>query len=87
MPEFVKSSLDEEESSHIDYDDDFRQTLVIVDYPSADDEQTGEDFTTLQYTTLPLGVVILKRIYCCSLHENYNIEDGLSSESKELILV
>ena len=76
LPEFVKSSLDEEESSHIDYDDDFRQTLVIVDYPSADDEQTGEDFTTLQYTTLPLGVVILKGyIVTISLHENYNIED------------
>ena len=29
LPEFVKSSLDEEESSHIDYDDDFRQVLTI----------------------------------------------------------
>ena len=29
LPEFVKSSLDEEESSHIDYDDDFRQVLII----------------------------------------------------------
>ena len=34
LQEFVKSSLDEEESSHVDYDDDFDQTLVIVDYPS-----------------------------------------------------
>ena len=38
LPEFVKSSLDEEESSHIDYDDDFRQVLIIFDYPSAENE-------------------------------------------------
>ena len=57
MPEFVKSSLDEEESSHIDYDDDENQTLVIVDYPSADDsDDDAYDGRTLQYTTLPLGV-------------------------------
>ena len=36
LPEFVKSSLDEEESSHMDYDDDFRQLLIIFDYPSAE---------------------------------------------------
>lgn len=30
LPEFVKSSLDEEESSHMDYDDDFRQLLIIL---------------------------------------------------------
>ena len=35
LREFVQESLDEEESSHIDYDDDYNQTLVIVDYPSA----------------------------------------------------
>ena len=38
LPEFVKCSLDEEESSHIDYDDDFRQVLIIFDYPSAENE-------------------------------------------------
>ena len=64
MPEFVKSSLDEEESSHIDYDDDENQTLVIVDYPSADDsDDDAYDGRTLQYTTLPLGVVIMKGGY------------------------
>ena len=31
LPEFVKSSLDEEESSHMDYDDDFRQLLIIFE--------------------------------------------------------
>lgn len=76
LPEFIKSSLDEEESSHIDYDDDFRQTLVIVDYPSAEEEKKIDDYITLQYTTQPLGVVILKGyIVTISLYENYNIED------------
>ena len=60
LPEFVKSSLDEEESSHIDYDDDENQTLIIVDYPSAEDREDTYDENTLQYTTLPLGVVIMK---------------------------
>lgn len=59
LPEFIKSSLDEEESSHIDYDDDENQTLVIVDYPSAE-EDDNLDENTLLYTTLPLGVVIMK---------------------------
>ena len=77
MPEFVKSSLDEEVSSHIDYDDDENQTLVIVDYPSADDsDDDAYDGRTLQYTTLPLGVVIMKGyVITISLYENLNIED------------
>lgn len=74
VPEFVKSSLDEEESSHLDYDEDNNQTLVIVDYPSAEDKADG--FDTLQYTTLPLGIVIMKGyIVTISLYENYNIDD------------
>ena len=76
LPEFVKSSLDEEESSHIDYDDDENQTLIIVDYPSAEEREDKYDENTLQYTTLPLGVVIMKGyVITISLHENLNIED------------
>ena len=75
LPEFVKSSLDEEESSHIDFDDDENQTLIIVDYPSAEDDDDAYDGKTLQYTTLPLGVVIMKGyVITISLHENLNIE-------------
>ena len=43
LPEFVKASLDEEESSHIDYDDDEAQTLVIVDYPNADEDDAADE--------------------------------------------
>ena len=92
MPEFVKSSLDEEESSHIDYDDDENQTLVIVDYPSADDsDDDAYDGRTLQYTTLPLGVVIMKGyVITISLYENLNIEDmahGVRTDMKTRFLL
>ena len=72
LPEFVKASLDEEESSHIDHDEDEGQTLVIVDY----DEDENTDENTLLYTTLPLGVIIMKGcIVTISLYDNLNIED------------
>ena len=76
LPEFVKSSLDAEESSHIDYDEDYNQTLVIVDYPSAEEVEDGYDKNMLQYTTLPLGIVIMKGyVITISLYENLNIDD------------
>lgn len=95
VPEFVQASLDEEESSHIDYDDDYNQTLVIVDYPSAEESGGGYDRTTLQYTTLPLGIVLMKGyIITISLYENLNIEDmavgkvkGIHTEMKTRFLL
>lgn len=74
LPEFVKSSLDAEESAHIDYDDDTHQTLVIIDYPSEEEKENLDDFSTLQYTTAPLGVIILKGyVVTISLYENWSI--------------
>ena len=82
LPEFIKSSLDEEESSHIDYDDDENQTLVIVDYPSAEEDENSNE-NTLLYTTLPLGVVIMKGyIITISLYENLSIEDMANGRIK-----
>ena len=94
LPEFVKASLDEEESSHIDYDDDEAQTLVIVDYPNAD-EADAADENTLLYTTLPLGVVIMKGyIVTICLYDNLNIEDmakgrirGMNTDMKTRFLL
>lgn len=90
LPEFIKSSLDEEESSHIDYDDDVDQTLVIFDYPNVNDaddpirKHSGkEKELTLQYMTLPLGVVILKGyIVTICLYENSNVDDLTSGRVK-----
>lgn len=94
MPEFVKASLDEEESSHIDYDDDEAQTLVIVDYPNADEDDAADE-NTLLYTTLPLGVVIMKGyIVTICLYDNLNIEDmakgrirGMNTDMKTRFLL
>lgn len=83
LPEFVKASLDAEESSHIDYDEDYNQTLVIVDYPSADENADEYDKNMLQYTTLPLGIVIMKGyVVTISLYENYNIDDMAQGKIK-----
>lgn len=71
LPEFVKSSLDEEESSHIDFDDDLNQTLVIIDYPSV--EGSGTD---VQYVTCPMGVVVMKGyVVTISLFDNWSIQE------------
>lgn len=70
LQEFVKSSLDEEESSHVDYDDDFDQTLVIVDYPS----MNKIDINNVEYFTCPLGVVIMHGyVVTISLYESWGI--------------
>lgn len=84
LPEFIKASLDEEESPHIDHDEDAKQTLVIVDYPNADeDKNTSED--TLLFTTLPIGVIIMKGyIVTISLYENLNIEDMANGRIKNV---
>lgn len=75
LPEFIRASLDAEESPHIDYDDDERQTLVIVDYPSAEENEKQSE-NALLYTTLPLGVVITKGyVVTISLYENLGVED------------
>lgn len=71
LPEFIQSSLDEEERSHIDHDEDMGQSLVIVDYPSLQN-----DNDTNEYFTCPLGVVILHGyVVTISLYESWSINE------------
>lgn len=58
-PEFVRSSLDDEETSHIDYDDETGQVLVIVDCPFVEDEREAVDPSIVQYDTHPLSLIFL----------------------------
>lgn len=58
-PEFVRSSLDDEETSHIDYDDDTGQVLVIVDCPFVEDDRETVDDSIVQYDTHPLSLIFL----------------------------
>ncbi len=59
LPEFVRSALDEEETSRIDYDEDVNQTFVIVDYPVAPAEDGSGEATAPRYDTMPLSMVFM----------------------------
>lgn len=94
LPEFIKSSLDEEESPHIDHDDDATQTLIIVDYPSAEEDQNVKE-NPLLYVTIPLGVIIMKGyVITISLYDNLSIDDmakgrikGMNTDMKTKFLL
>ncbi len=49
---FVRSSLDEEESSHVEIEDE--QTLIIVDTPVAEVHKTDSSL----FYTMPIGIII-----------------------------
>lgn len=67
---FVKSSLDEEESSRIEREDE--QTLIIVD-TAMSEIQTEE---TILFFTVPLGIIITKDyVFTISLRDNQVLRD------------
>ena len=67
---FVRSSLDEEESSRIEREDD--QTLIIVD-TAVSEIQTEE---TILFFTVPLGIIITKDyVFTISLRDNRILRD------------
>ncbi|MBR1554934.1 MAG: magnesium transporter CorA family protein [Oscillospiraceae bacterium] len=67
---FVRSSLDEEESSRIEREDD--QTLIIVD-TAMSEIQTEE---TILFYTVPLGIIITKDyVFTISLKDNQVLRD------------
>ena len=72
---FVRSSLDEEESSRIEREDD--QTLIIVD--TAVSEIQTED--TILFFTVPLGIIITEDyVFTISLRDNrilHDMSDGI----------
>jgi magnesium transporter len=53
-PDFFRAAMDEEESSHIDSEDE--STLVILDIPVI--EKSGKNIT---YTTTPLGIILTQK--------------------------
>ena len=67
---FVRSSLDEEESSRIEREDE--QTLIIVD-TAVSEIQTEE---TILFFTVPLGIIITKDyVFTISLRDNRVLHD------------
>lgn len=68
-PTFLRAALDEEETSRIDSEDG--QTLIIVDTPAMEQDETG-----VVYSTLPLGVIITeKHIITVCLKETSVVRD------------
>lgn len=67
--EYLRAALDEEERARIEHDND--QFLILVDVPVIDKEGT-----TNLYSTLPLGIILLKdTIITVCLKENTVIKD------------
>ena len=63
-PDFFRAALDEEESSHIDHEDD--STLIIIDIPVI--SKNGKNIT---YTTTPLGIILTeKNVITVSMRDN-----------------
>ncbi len=76
---FVKSSIDEEESSRIECEDN--QTLVIIDTPvsSVDSEETR------LFYTQPLGIIITeKNVFTISMQETQVLREAVGGNIKNL---
>ncbi len=66
---FLRAALDEEETSRIDSEDG--QTLIIVDTPAMEQDETG-----VVYSTMPLGVIVTeKHIITVCLKETSVVRD------------
>ena len=76
---FVKSSLDEEESSRIEREDD--QTLIIIDTPVS---TTDKDDTKIFYT-MPMGIIITgTNVFTVSLNNAQIIEEAVRGTIRNL---
>jgi magnesium transporter len=76
--EFLRAALDEEETSHIDAEDD--QTLIILDVPLS--ERVG---SAMNYSTLPVGIILTKDdIVTVSLKPNSTIGEFASGICKNV---
>lgn len=78
VPEFVRSAFDDEETAHVDFDEDTGQVLVIVDCPFVEDESEVVDKSIVQYDTHPLSFVFVPEqeyFVTLSLRRNETISD------------
>ena len=77
--DFLKSSLDEEESSRVEQEE--KQTQIIVD--TAVSELQKDD--TLIFYTMPLGIIITEHhVFTISLRENKVIDDVVNGRVRNI---
>ncbi len=87
VPEFVRSALDDEEQSHVDFDDDTGQVLVIVDCPFVEDRRETEDPSIVQYDTHPLSFLFLPEqdlIVSVSLRKNETVDGFAQGRERQV---
>ncbi|MDE7360866.1 MAG: magnesium transporter CorA family protein [Oscillospiraceae bacterium] len=71
--DYIRAALDEEEPSRIETDDGV--TLIVVDYPFAEQQDDGHD-NTLQYSTTPMSIIITdKNVITVSAKENTVLDE------------
>ena len=74
---FIENSLDQEERSHIDTEDD--QVLVSINVPVK--EMTAKQTRVKRYTTIPLGMIIIKDDYILTVSsEKLDVLNSITSE-------
>lgn len=70
IPEdFIRDPLDSEESARVDYDEDTRYSLIILDLPVVNDT----NLKVLSFITIPLGIIIgnKKIITVCNVENEF----------------
>ncbi len=71
--DYIRAALDEEEPSRIESDDGI--TLIVVDYPVAEQQDDDHD-NTLQYYTTPMSIIITdKNVITVSAKENAVLDE------------
>ncbi|MBQ8515255.1 MAG: magnesium transporter CorA family protein [Ruminococcus sp.] len=76
---FLKSSLDEEESSRVEREEN--QTLIIVDTAVSEIEKNE----TLKFYTMPLGIIITEQqVYTISLKDSKVVDDVISGRVRNV---
>ncbi|MDD5952612.1 MAG: magnesium transporter CorA family protein [Oscillospiraceae bacterium] len=77
-PEFIRSAIDEEESSHIDTEDD--NTLIILDIPIQVDAE-GD----LEFSTVPLSIILTpKNVITICMNENMILDNFANGTVKNV---
>lgn len=76
---FIKSALDEEESSRIEREDE--QTLIIIDTPVS----SMDDSESKMFYTMPIGIIITEtNVITISLHESQLIDEAVRGSIRNL---
>lgn len=92
--DFIRSALDEEESSRIENED--KQTLIVIDYPVAEKpeqkqaknakkKQHNFDDDTISYYTMPMSIILTENnVVTVSIKKNIIAEDFANNVVKNI---